>query len=207
MTDVRNNGGTPCATAIYSFRKHTVRIVIRDGEPWFIAADVCAALGYDRVPHAMRMLDADEKGVQIADTVGGPQSVSVISESGLYSLILRSRRRESRAFQKWVTGEVLPSIRKTGAYGKQTAADRRFLLTLRDGKVTTQEVPNDSFFISHAEILDLIRQSCNPVFSSNYIGEIMHACADRVTEDNAKWREHAAWLRKALGAAQLQRQQ
>lgn len=95
----------------------TVRAVVDDaGAPWFVAADVCAALGYSHTPHAMRMLDDDEKGVRIVDTLGGEQSLSVINESGLYSLILGSRKPEAKPFKKWVTAEVLPALRRAGSY-------------------------------------------------------------------------------------------
>jgi prophage antirepressor-like protein len=106
----------------FLFETHTVRVVMRDGEPWFVASDVCDALGYALVPHAMRMLDDDEKGIHILDTLGGQQKASVISESGLFTLVLRSRKPEARKFFKWVTGKVLPSIRKTGSYGPAHSA-------------------------------------------------------------------------------------
>lgn len=94
----------------------TVRTLLRDGEPWFVATDVCAALGYSHTPHAMRMLDDDEKGVRIVDTLGGEQTLNTVNESGLYSLILGSRKPEAKRFKRWVTSEVLPAIRKTGGY-------------------------------------------------------------------------------------------
>jgi prophage antirepressor-like protein len=100
-------------TAADSF---SVRAVVLHSEPWFVAADVCDALGYDHTPSAMRRLDDDEKGVHSTHTLGGNQSLTIISESGLYSLILGSRKPEAKAFKKWVTADVLPSLRKTGSY-------------------------------------------------------------------------------------------
>lgn len=85
-----------------------------DGQPWFIAADVCRSLGLDRT--AVRRLDDDERGVRTMHTAGGPQSVGVINESGLYSLIFSSRKESAKRFKKWVTSEVLPSLRKHGGY-------------------------------------------------------------------------------------------
>ena len=113
--------GTSAQITPFLFETHTVRVIMRNGEPWFIAKDVCDALGYALVPHAMRMLDDDEKGIHILDTLGGQQKVSVINESGLFTLVLRSRKPEARKFVKWVTSEVLPSIRKTGSYGPALA--------------------------------------------------------------------------------------
>uniref|UniRef100_Q47D35 BRO, N-terminal n=1 Tax=Dechloromonas aromatica (strain RCB) TaxID=159087 RepID=Q47D35_DECAR len=86
----------------------------KDGQAWFIAADVCKALGLDRT--ATSRLDEDEKGVCSTHTLGGIQQVAIISESGLYSLIFRSRKELAKRFKKWVTSVVIPSIRKHGGY-------------------------------------------------------------------------------------------
>lgn len=94
----------------------TVRAVVKDGEPWFVAKDVCDALSIADSKSSLRFLEDDEKGVHSMHTLGGIQQVSIINESGLYSLILRSRKPEAKKFKKWVTAEVLPSIRKTGGY-------------------------------------------------------------------------------------------
>lgn len=93
-----------------------VRTVQRDGEPWFVATDVCAVLDIAQTASSLRLLDDDEKGVHSVHTLGGEQVASIVSESGLYSLILRSRKPEAKAFKRWITHEVLPSIRQTGGY-------------------------------------------------------------------------------------------
>jgi prophage antirepressor-like protein len=103
--------------AVFAFHDHSVRVITRDGEPWFVAKDVCDALSYSNSRGALAdHLDADEKGVANADTPGGQQQMQIINESGLYALVLRSRKPEARKFAKWVTAEVLPAIRKTGRY-------------------------------------------------------------------------------------------
>lgn len=86
----------------------------KDGQAWFIAADVCKALGLDRT--ATSRLDEDEKGVCSTHTLGGRQQVAIINESGLYSLIFRSRKESAKRFKKWVTAVVIPSIRQNGGY-------------------------------------------------------------------------------------------
>lgn len=92
-----------------------LRVVKDDnGEPWFVARDVCSALGLDHTAH--RRLDADEKGLTKVQTLGGMQTVTTINESGLYTLMVRSNKECVKPFRKWVTGEVLPSIRKKGGY-------------------------------------------------------------------------------------------
>ncbi|MEQ9259831.1 MAG: Bro-N domain-containing protein [Roseovarius sp.] len=98
------------------------RVIDRDGEPWFVLADVCRKLAVVQPASASRHLDTDEKGVLEMHTPGGRQKMTVINESGLYSLVLRSSKPEAKRFKKWVTSEVLPSIRKTGSYGGRVPA-------------------------------------------------------------------------------------
>ncbi len=94
----------------------SVRTVEKDGQPWFVAADVCRALEIRNNRDAMDRLDDDEKGVALTDTLGGRQEMSIINEPGLYSLVLGSRKPEAKAFKRWITHEVIPSIRKRGLY-------------------------------------------------------------------------------------------
>ncbi|MGE0107686.1 MAG: Bro-N domain-containing protein [Thiomonas sp.] len=110
--------GAP-APAVFDFQSHQVRIVTKNGEPWFVASDVCNALGYSNTSKAVGdHLDADERASEMVPTPNAPLGVptNIISESGLYALVLRSRKPEARKFAKWVTSEVLPAIRKTGQY-------------------------------------------------------------------------------------------
>lgn len=98
-----------------------LRGFLRDGEPWFVATDVSSALDYSEASAMTRHLDADEKGsVKLTDR-GQEQDFITINESGLYSAILKSRKPEAKTFKKWVTSEVLPSIRKTGSYAMPAA--------------------------------------------------------------------------------------
>lgn len=98
-----------------------VRVVQVDGEHWWVAADVARVLGYTATAAMTRSLDDDEKGVRILHTPGGEQEMTVISESGLYSTILRSRVERAADFRRWVTREVLPEIRRTGGYSPTPA--------------------------------------------------------------------------------------
>ncbi|WP_309302892.1 Bro-N domain-containing protein [Streptomyces sp. PT12] len=101
---------------VFAFEGAEVRTVLVDGEPWWVAADVASVLDVGRTHDAVRSLDDDEKGAETIRTLGGEQTVTVINEPGLYSLILRSRKPQARAFKRWVTHEMLPVIRRTGAY-------------------------------------------------------------------------------------------
>ena len=93
-----------------------MRTLNLNGEPWFVLRDVCEVLGLGNSRMVADRLDEDEKGVSQIDTLGGVQNATIISESGLYNVILRSDKPEAKPFRKWVTAVVLPSIRKNGGY-------------------------------------------------------------------------------------------
>ncbi len=98
---------------VYVFENNDIRTIIgNDGEPRFVAVDVCKALDLTQVSQAVGRLDDDEKGSYIITTPGGPQQVLVITEPGLYSLIITSRKPEAKAFKRWIYHEVIPQIRK-----------------------------------------------------------------------------------------------
>lgn len=99
-----------------------VRTMMRDGEPWFVAADVCRALEIGNPSQAVSRLDEDEKGIISNETPGGEQTMLIINEAGLYALVLGSRKPEAKAFKRWITHEVIPAIRKNGAYLTPEAA-------------------------------------------------------------------------------------
>ena len=102
-----------------------VRTVVKDNEPWFVAADVCRALDILNPRDATARLDEDEKNtVVLTDGNRGNPNVTIINEPGLYSLVLGSRKPEARAFKRWITHEVIPSIRKHGAYITTEAAEK-----------------------------------------------------------------------------------
>ena len=100
----------------FTYQDSPIRTVQLDGEPWFVLKDVCAVLGISKYRDTADRLDEDERGAARVDTLGGAQDMTIINESGLYNVILRSDKPEARPFRKWVTGDVLPSIRKHGAY-------------------------------------------------------------------------------------------
>lgn len=101
---------------VFDFEQKSVRVVMKGSEPWWVAKDVADILEFRDAANAIRLLDEDEKGTQKVSTPGGEQEMSVINESGLYTLIMRSNKPEAKRFRKWVTSEVLPTIRKHGVY-------------------------------------------------------------------------------------------
>ena len=130
-------------TAIQMFKfenKQEIRIVQReDGEPLFVAADVCGILGIANTGDAVRRLDEDQKDVASIYTLGGNQKMIVITESGLYDLTMRSDKPNAKLFRKWVTSEVLPSIRKTGSYSIEKQSPARQALAMAQALVSLED--------------------------------------------------------------------
>lgn len=105
----------------FMFENHQLRTFVKNGIPWFVAQDICDALQITNSRKAIAALDDDEKDVTLSYTLGGKQRINIINESGMYTLVLRCRDAVKQGtlphrFRKWVTNEVLPSIRKTGSY-------------------------------------------------------------------------------------------
>lgn len=128
----------------FDFNDAAVRVMMRDEQPWFVAADVCRVLDLSNPSMACEALDEDEK-MTLSNTEGhsgkrgGAQSYNVISESGLYALVFKSRKPEAKAFRKWVTSEVLPALRQTGKY----------------------EVPQTPGIEDRVSLLQFVREACN----------------------------------------------
>lgn len=150
----------------FQFESLPVRIISGDDdEPWFVLADVCRVLEHSNPAVAASRLDDDEKGVSNVYTPGGTQVLTIINESGLYSLILTSRKDSAKRFKKWVTSEVLPAIRKTGSYNavdpmqalNDPATMRSLLLTYSEkvlaleGTVTNERARADKAAIEAEE--------------------------------------------------------
>jgi prophage antirepressor-like protein len=100
----------------HTFKQTAVRTVERDNIIWFVASDIAKALDFRDAEKMTRILDDDERGTHIVGTPSGDQEMIIINESGLYHALIKSRKPEAVPFRKWVTGEVLPTIRKTGSY-------------------------------------------------------------------------------------------
>ena len=103
---------------VFNFRGSKVRTVVLEGEPWFLAKDVCEVLGLlpRNINVWLRNLPEEMKGTYPTRTLGGTQQMNYLSEAGLYSLTMRSNKPQALIFQNWIASEVLPSIRRTGSY-------------------------------------------------------------------------------------------
>lgn len=113
---------------IFDYRGQNIRTDSQDDAVWFVAADVCRVLDLGNTAMAVERLDADEKGISSIDTPGGNQQMVVVNEAGLYALILTSRKPQAKEFKRWVTHEVLPSIRKRGLYAVDEVLENPDLL-------------------------------------------------------------------------------
>lgn len=147
---------------VFRFGDSAIRVILKSENPWFIATDIAECLGYRNAPDAARHLDDDEKDTHIVRTLGGKQKLTIINESGLYALVLRSRKPEARKFAKWVTGEVLPAIRKTGSYAVEQKSSppkpRRWYVCLdSSGEQMIKELTEDHYVMTSAEIADAIK--------------------------------------------------
>ena len=109
---------------IFNYNSVEVRTIQNDGEPWFVLKDVCNVLHIGNSRDVVARLDHDEKGVGQIDTLGGKQEMTIINESGLYNVILGSDKPEAKPFRKWVTSEVLPTIRRHGLYATPDTVEK-----------------------------------------------------------------------------------
>lgn len=107
---------------LFEFHKHAVRVVVIDGEPWFVLTDLCRVLDIRNGRDVAARLADDQKGVDLIDTPGGRQQMTIVNEPGMYEVVIRSDKPDAVTFRRWITGRVLPAIRKTGSYSQYPAA-------------------------------------------------------------------------------------
>lgn len=131
----------------FNFNEIAVRAFIRDDEAWFVAKDLCKVLEIENSRSAVGILAEDEKGVAVVDTPGGAQKMQIVSESGFYALVFKSRKAEAQKFRRWVTKEVLPSLREKGVYEMTTPLENvstplsnATSLPIHEGKQTLERV-------------------------------------------------------------------
>lgn len=143
---------------MYRFENNNVRVIMKENEPWFVMKDVCEVLDIKNHSDAFSRLEDHEKGLGIADTVGGKQNVSVINESGLYALIFTSRKEQAKRFRTWVTSEVLPAIRKHGIYATDDILEKtldnpdfmiELLTKLKEERKARKEAETTVAILSH----------------------------------------------------------
>ena len=185
---------------VFDFNEHAVRIIMRDGQPWWVAKDVCDILGLANAREAMKALDDDEKmTVRISDgtsPMGGNPNMNIVSESGLYTLIIRSNKPEAKKFRRWVTHEVLPSIRKTGSYN----AARNYKVS--DIKAMQRMIEKPEYKLSDLERRTMTKKLAAILMGDDIFNNI-DADDDLVIVKGAKSNKLIKYLRK-VGTADIQ---
>lgn len=139
------------AISVFEFETQTIRIAILDGEPWFVAKDLCDVLDVANPSQALSRLEEDEKNIIILNEGNrGNPNIAVVSESGMYALVLTSRKPAAKSFRKWVTSEVLPAIRKTGTYSAVPAPLTQMEVL---AAITQQMVEQERQLKQHGQVL------------------------------------------------------
>lgn len=157
MTEIKEKTCSAGEVTTFTFNptNQPIRVGLINQEPYFSAKDVCLSLGLANSSQAISKLDEDEKGVIIADTPGGKQELSAVTESGLYGLIFQSRKPEAKVFRKWVTGEVLPAIRKTGAYVVKSCGKSNYICRSTQWRYDNGLLPKTTIEERHGDFDDI----------------------------------------------------
>ena len=183
----------------FNFSGQDVRIITINDEPWFVGKDVADILGYSNSRKALSdHVDDEDKGVTKSDTLGGNQNLTIINESGLYSLILKSKKPEAKQFKRWVTSEVLPTIRKHGAYNAKVPTTQRELvqLALSANEETNQRIDVIENKIHDIEENKLITTEDKGTIDSHVRKKVYQICKDLRLSQEAK-----SMLFKDLGSS------
>lgn len=149
--------------------------VVKDesGEPWFVAKDVCNALGIGNVTMALGRLDEDEfSSTEVTDTTGRKQQSKIVTEAGLYSLIMASKKPEAKAFKRWVTHDVLPSIRKEGGYIAANANDSEADIMARALLIAQKTIERNQKRIAELEPKALFADAVSASDGTCLVGEL-----------------------------------
>ena len=194
---------------IFNYGSIDVRIMAQDSEPWFVAKDVCEILGLTDVTSALRTLDDDEKLVRKISGAGQVRMMATINESGLYTLIMRSTKPGAKQFRKWVTGTVLPSIRKTGFYATPNTIDSiiadpdNFIKVLQELKATRTkaaeletQIENDRPKVLFAEAVDASKDS---ILIGNFATILKQKGIDIGQNRLFAWFRENGWLIRCRG--------
>ena len=165
-----NQLSTQTQVSTFNFENQSIRTIAINNEPWFIAKDLCDAINISNYRDAIERLDEDEKGVALTDTLGGKQEMAVVSESGMYTLILRCRDAVKKGsiphrFRKWVTAEVLPQIRKTGSYSQNVEEIRPLEPTYHREHTQTEMLCFASLWFSLYNCRDTLEQVSEPLMA------------------------------------------
>lgn len=182
-----------------------IRVLKRNGEAWFVAVDVCKALDINNARQAVTRLDDDEKCTVISND---GRQMNIVSESGLYSLVLSSRKKEAKTFKRWVTHDILPEIRKTGGYNSQVSEEykqKRLEAMMMNAKARLMKEQNRriELMIKNPDFKPSEYGVDVPVISKVYtatqVGEMFGVSANKIgriaTANNLKTEEYGEWFK------------
>lgn len=151
--------------SVFNYGEKEVRTLVLEGEPWFVAKDVCDILDLVKVSRSLERLSPKMKGAHTVSTPGGPQEMSIISEAGVYKLVFSSRKEEAERFTDWIAEDVLPEIRKTGQYNSQPQLPQNYeealeqlLLTVREKRLLEEK---NALMAPKAEMYDVLLNADN----------------------------------------------
>lgn len=196
--EAKNNNQQTSSLQIFANPKTgaRIRVTVERGETWFVAQDICDILNLKNSRKAIQSLDMDEKhDVTISYTPGGNQRVKAVNESGLYHLVFISRKPEARAFRRWITSEVLPSIRRTGGYSLQSSQRQllpspKFRPEFIEWKEKVRHWLSRKELLEVANGLNLTYSHVRKVYSGNTMSKRVASALDRSAKDNCKKRNY-----------------
>lgn len=178
------------APTVFHFNTSSIRVLELDGMAWFVASDVAQALNYRDAANLARVLDDDEKGTHPVSTLKGAQKLLIINESGLYHAVIKSRKTEAVAFRKWVTGTVLPAIRKTGRYEAHsqsatvpllTTPGNRLLVRLdHDGTQLVKPIPHDAYVLTRDQFVRAVGCCVDFPLSTAQLAQVIEGASSRL---------------------------
>ena len=183
---------------IYSFRENNVRVIMEGDTPWFVAKDVCEVLEISHHRDALSRLEEDERGSVVVDTLGGKQNLSAVNEYGIYSLIFNSRKPQAKEFKRWVTHEVIPSIRKHGLYATKDTAEKilndpsfliKALQTLEEERQARKKAEGTVAILTHV----------NKVYTTTEIAKELglrsaNALNNKLSELGIQFKQNGTWV-------------
>lgn len=174
---------------LFNYGEQEVRVILINGEPWWVAKDICASLLIKNSSQALTRLNKNEKSMALVDTPGGPQEVAIVNESGLYSLIFSSRKKEAKIFTQWVTRDVLPIIRENGAYFVDVP------------KELQEKIINDPFIQLRIENIKLENRVANLEEETKGLKKTTNTIKETIVQTTAVdvWREYIDKTFKELG--------
>lgn len=194
---------------LFNFENQQIRVIEINDEPWWVASDICQVLEIANSRDAVSRLEGDEKcDVGIADSLGRTQNTSVVNEAGLFSLVLTSRKPQAKAFKRWLTHEVLPTLRKTGRYeiAQNNSAEQMLQAFITQQTAFNQQLMERTNKLDQIERAGEIHPGCKAVLDGdvdelNYVG--ITAQQYLVSKNLGSWEKARTFAKRAANMMRL----